>query len=63
MVSSWNADMATTVAARERPADGAPMLVLHGVRREALPGVGHFLNLEAPDLVTGLLLDWVSEHP
>ena len=34
----------------------------HGVRREALPGVGHFLHLESPDLVTGLLLDWVSEH-
>jgi pimeloyl-ACP methyl ester carboxylesterase len=29
-------------------------------RSEVLPGVGHFLHLEAPDRVVGLVLDWLG---
>lgn len=34
-----------------------------GSERRRLPGIGHFLHLEAPELVGGLVADWLGTPP
>lgn len=34
-----------------------------GLEVKQLPGIGHFPHLEAPEAVTGLLLDWLARNP
>ena len=36
---------------------------LHGARGVLVPGVGHFWNLEAPDLFTKTLRAWIQNEP
>ncbi len=45
-----------------RPEDVLPYLPL-GAEFHALEGVGHFVHLEAPDHVAGLVLDFLARNP
>jgi pimeloyl-ACP methyl ester carboxylesterase len=49
MLVEW-ADVAARVLRAAEPAS----------RAEVVPGVGHFLHLEAPDTIAGHVLDWVT---
>jgi pimeloyl-ACP methyl ester carboxylesterase len=42
-----------------KPADVLPYLPA-GARFEALDGIGHFLHIEAPDLIAGMVLDFIG---
>ena len=41
-----------------RPADVIPYLP-RGARLEVLDGIGHFLHIEQPDLVAGMILEFL----
>lgn len=45
-----------------RPEDVLPNLPANG-RFEALPGVGHFVHIEQPELVADLVLDFLGDPP
>ncbi len=45
----------------ELVADAGAYLGADGSRTEIIPGVGHFLHLEDPDRVNGLVLDFLTE--
>ncbi len=45
-----------------RTAQGSGRYVIAQYEWRALPGIGHFPHLEAPELVTGEILRWAKEH-
>ncbi len=50
------------VVLTERQMTGSELFVEGEWRYERLEGVGHWIPLEAPDLLNGLLLDWLGSH-
>ncbi|NJP96681.1 alpha/beta hydrolase [Nonomuraea sp. FMUSA5-5] len=50
-------DFTTRYAAEEAPGFSGPY------ERRILPALGHFPHREAPETVTGLMLDWFARHP
>ncbi|MEV4116063.1 alpha/beta hydrolase [Nonomuraea sp. NPDC049695] len=50
-------DFTTRYAAEEAPGFSGPY------ERRILPALGHFPHREAPEMVTGLMLDWFGRHP